>query len=96
MAKNAISKKQHTESPFDYSDFMEPYDDNEMMSNMVGGLIEVSNQQMRLAFDLTSLIIANTQDKNGLNQEKILEIFQHASKDVSENLPIKAFWKHMS
>lgn len=93
MAKNTALKKQ--EDDFDFSEMMmESSYGDEAINGMMGNVIEASNHQMRLAFDLTKLVVEKSSEN--MNEEAIFLAFKRASKTVAENLPLKALWEKLS
>jgi hypothetical protein len=91
MAKNKMfqSKKEvELEDDFDLSDFMES-SDNEAMASIMAGLVEASNNQMKLAIELTKLAVEKNAAK-GMNEDEVFSIFKKASAVIDESNPLKA------
>jgi hypothetical protein len=93
MAKNTMVKKQEAEV-FDFSEMMESPYEGEAINGMMGNVIEASNHQMRLAFDLTKLVVEK--NPGNMNEEAIFLAFKRASTVVAENLPLKALWEKLN
>lgn len=65
------------------------YDDqDDFMADMIKSLLDVSNEQMRIALELTKLSLQANAGSNS-SQEKVFETFLKASSVVAENLPFK-------
>ena len=94
MSKNKALKREQETRNFDFSEIMESPFGDEAISGMMGNVIEANNQQMRLAFDLTRLVVEKNSEK--MNEEAIFSTFRRASKAVAENLPLKEIWGKLS
>jgi len=85
MTKKKPGKKQE-----DFFDVI-PLDDNDysddMMVDVMGNMLEATNNQMAMALELTKLITANSQVKD--MEEYVFSIFKKAVKVVGENYPLK-------
>ncbi len=95
MAKNNVIQKYEEEldeielDEFDFSDEMESHNE-EALAGMMNGLMEAGQHQQMMALELTRLIV----DKcsiDGINEDKILDVFKRASKTVAESFPLKEF-----
>lgn len=91
MAKNKIIKKDELEDVFDFSTMLEPTYEEEIMTDMMKCLIESGTQQMRLAFELTQLIVEKKPSEK-MTEEQILASFKRASKAVTANFPMEGLW----
>ncbi|KTD24043.1 MULTISPECIES: hypothetical protein [Legionella] len=87
MAKNKIAKQEEIITPdsfdFMFSDDLPPFDEANM-TGAINGLIEASNQQMKIAFELTKLIAGNNN-----NEEQVFSVYKKAVKIVCENYSLK-------
>lgn len=91
MAKNKVIKKDELEDVFDFSTMLEPAYEEEIMTDMMKCLVESGTQQMRLAFELTQLIVEKNPSEK-MTEEQILASFKRASKAVTANFPMEGLW----
>lgn len=84
MAKNKKLKEHEEvfEEVFDFDDMDESYDDTDL-TGVMNSLLDAANQQLKVAFDLTKLIIENDTSKN-VTEEQVFSVFKKASKVVGE------------
>jgi hypothetical protein len=99
MAKNKMLKThQDVEDDFDFSEMLAPsyddYDDNETMADLMSGLIEASNNQMRLAIELTKLALDKNAAKD-MNEDEVFSIFKKASAVIAESFPLKSLLENL-
>jgi len=83
MSKNKLTKK---EEMFDFEDY-EEFDDssnNELMAGFVSGMLEASNNQAKIALELTKLIAEKT-PSDKIDEEFVFSTFKKSTKVVSEN-----------
>lgn len=64
-----------------------PSEDN--FAGIMGGIIEAGNHQASMALELTKLIVAKSADQT-MTEDKIFSTFKRASKEVSDNFPLKS------
>jgi len=91
--QNELSKYDVLMNDFGHMEMDEPYGD-EAMAGVMSGLIEASNQQMKMAIELTKLIVENNPTK-GAGEEQIFSIFKKASKVVGDNHTLKTMLKQL-
>ena len=97
MAKNnALTKHKAVEDDFDFSEMMEEasYND-ELMAGVMNGLIEASNNQMKLAIELTRLAVEKSTAKE-MNEDDVFSIFNKASTVIADKFPLKGLWEKFS
>jgi hypothetical protein len=82
MAKNKKVIQEEFEEVFDFSDMDDMYDDG-AMSEVMQILMESSNHQMKMAVELTKLIVENNLAKNA-DADAVFSLFKKASKVISE------------
>lgn len=93
MAKNSNIIKGHKaeEDDFELSDFMTSHfhedDHDELMGDVMSGLIEASSDQMILAMELTKLAVEKSTTKD-FNEDKILAIFKKSAGVIAESYPL--------
>lgn len=95
MAKKKQNKKD-ADLDKDLFDIELPYDDyeEENLSHLMGTMVDASNAQAQIAFDLTRLII---EKKTGeVDPEEVFAVFKKACKVVAEHQPLKGFWEHLN
>ena len=89
MAKNNAIKKQQQiiEDDFDFPEMIDSSYDDEVMTGIMNGMVEASNNQMLLALDLTKLAL----DKNSkeMNEDEVFSIFNKASEVIYERYPLR-------
>lgn len=85
MTKKKPGKKQ--EDFFDVMPFGNDDYSDDMMVDVMGSMLEATNNQMTMALELTKLIVANSQVKD--MEEYVFSIFKKAVKVVGENYPLK-------
>jgi len=91
--QNELDKYGELMGNFGHMDMDDHYDD-EAMAGVMSGLIEASNQQMKMAIELTKLIVENNSTK-GVSEEQVFSIFKKASKMVGENNTLKTMLKQL-
>jgi hypothetical protein len=91
MAKNKTPKKHDQLLDFN---FAEELPDDEVIADMMVGLIEASNHQQRIAIELTKLVVEKSTQT--MDEEKIFLAFKRASKVVIESFPLKELWEKFS
>jgi hypothetical protein len=91
MAKNKAPKK--VDELFDI-DFAQDLPDEEVIADMMMGLVEASNHQQRIAIELTKLAVEKSTED--MNEEKVFLMFKRASKVVIESFPLKELWEKFS
>jgi len=82
------------EEIFDFSEmsYDESYDQDAMLEVM-GDMLEASNNQMMMAIELTKLIVANNPVKN--MEEHVFSVFKKATQVISENCALKNIMEQM-
>lgn len=88
MTKKNMVKEyvEEFEDDFDYAD---EAPENDMIADMMNGLVEASNHQAMMAIELTKLIVSKNIDPN-LSGEKILDIYKKALQTIAEHSPLKS------
>ncbi len=86
--KNSVKKQDELDDVFDFSHmaYDESYD-QETMLEVMGSMLEASNNQMMIAIELTKLIVANNPVKN--MEDHVFSVFKRATKVVGENFALK-------
>ena len=97
-AVNPLKKLAALEDDFDFSD-SDDLDNNldseyhdELMTNMMGQMIDASNNQLLLAVELTKLALKKNTAKE-INEDDIFSTFKKAAATVSESFPLKKLWE---
>lgn len=67
----------------------EDYISHEEFSGVMGHIIEASNAQIKIAAELTNVILQH-QKESPKTEQQILDLFKNAAKTVSESYPMKA------
>lgn len=85
MVKNKKLSTEEFEEVFDFSDMdiNDSYEDTNM-SEIMHLLMESNNQQMKVAVELTKIIVENNLLKNA-NENDVFSLFKKASKVVNES-----------
>ncbi|NSL17256.1 hypothetical protein HRQ65_02510 [Tatlockia micdadei] len=91
MAKNKIAKKEQLalddDFEFMFNDDLSSFGEEDMTS-AINGLINASNQQMKIAFELTKLIVGSNN-----TEDQVFSVYQKALKIVCENYSLKTMLK---
>lgn len=94
MAKNnkhnVSTQLKESDDDFEFSNILD-LPENEMLAEMIDGLMEASHRQMSIAVKLTKLV-TDKAAAGTIDEEKIFAIFKRASKIVSESAPMKELW----
>ena len=85
MAKKNQLKKH--EEYFDVTPFDDEEYSNDMMTGIMSGMLDASNNQMMMAIELTKLIVGNSTIEN--REEHVFSVFKKAVKVVGENFALK-------
>jgi hypothetical protein len=78
----------------DLSFMLDDPSENAAVNGMLGTLVESSHHHMNVALELTKIIISKS-SSDSLDEEKVLSIFKHALKAVSENCRLKSLWEQL-
>ncbi len=90
MSKHNGVNNQSEHSEFNFSEMIDSLYDNEMMSEMMVGLMETGASQTRSAIELTKLAMAK--HPGDMSPEQMLSIFQQFLNTISENSSLKKLW----
>lgn len=91
MARNKTpTKYEEIIDDLDFSDDMESPGD-EVIAGFMSGLIEASNNQLRVAIELTKLVVEKS--AGNMSEENVFSAFKRATKVVTESIPLKELWE---
>lgn len=96
MAKNnGLKKQKEVEAELDFSEILDPSYDDELMMGVINGMVEASNDRIRLALELTKLAVEKNTSKD-MSEDEIFSIFKKASGVIAESFPLKELWEKFS
>jgi hypothetical protein len=91
MAKSKVLKKyDELMGDLDFSDEMNTPGD-EVIAGFMSGLVEASNNQLRVAIELTKLIVEKS--VGNMSEKDVFSVFKKATKVVTESVPLKEMWE---
>lgn len=96
MAKNKVQKKSSVaveEADLDFFADEANLVGNEVLTEMMGNFVEASNEQIKMAVELTKLVVANNSNQT-ITEENVFATFKKASKVISESYPLKSLLEH--
>lgn len=63
---------------------------DEMVSDLMNGMIEASTKQSELAIELTKVVLNKL--NRDMTEDEIFAIFRKSTQIVCESIPLKGFW----
>jgi len=89
MGKKTTLVNRHDDEPFDFGGV--PYDEGNLMGEMMSAAMSSCDHQMKIALELTQLIVSTDPLDNV--EEQTFSVFKKAMNVVRENYPIKSMMK---